>query len=210
MSSRFIFPTIGLTLAALICGGLGCTPTATSPTKKVDTTPISITNDSANTQVATIKPMDGFKVYQNNKEAFAMQYPESWTIRENSFNTIVSFLSPITSKDDKFAENVNVVSETIADKTVTLDDYYKVSEENLKKFFADFKLLKNEATTLSGVPARMVVYTASQNQLKLRTTQIFTIKNGKAYIVTLTNTQSDPNQYMTEMLKISQSFQFLP
>lgn len=137
-----------------------------------------------------------------------MQYPETWSLRENSFNTIVSFLSPVTNKDDKFSENVNVVSEAVGDKSITLDQYYKVSEENLKKFFSDFKLIKNEATTLSGSPARMVIYSASQNQLKLRTTQTFTIKDGKAYIVTLTNTQSEPNQYMGEMLKISQSFQF--
>lgn len=175
-----------------------------------------------------IRPLAGFKVYENNKEKFAMQYPEAWSLREDSFNTLVSFLSPHVDKDDKFAENVNVVNENLGDKNVTLDQYYKVSEENLKKFFSDFKLLKNEATTLSGVPARMVIYTASQdtsaraagdnqpsvkdtaNKLYLRTTQIFTIKDGKAFIITITNTQADPNQYMTEMLKIAQSFQFLP
>lgn len=202
-SSRKTLPVFAL-IAALALGGLGCNPRSAAPT---DTTPIPLTNGTGATG-SNIKAMPGFKVYENSKEGFAMQYPETWSVRENSFNTIVSFLSPLENKDDKFSENVNIVSEAIGDKSVTLDQYYKVSEENLKKFFSDFKLIKNEATTLSGSPARMVIYTASQNQLKLRTTQTFTIKDGKAYIVTLTNTQNDPNQYMSDMLKISQSFQF--
>ena len=200
-----------LSLATLAFGiltlGMGCP--LSSPTI-APTTPTPTTNTGSNTRIITIKPMAGFKVYENSKEKFAMQYPEAWTVAENSFNTIVSFRSPLTNKDDKFSENVNVVSEVIGDKNITLDQYYKVSEENLKKFFSDFKLIKNESTTLSGSPARMVIYSASQSQLKLRTTQIFTIKDGKAYIVTLTNTQSEPNQYLQDMLKISQSFQFTP
>lgn len=205
MSSRSTLPlaTFAFGLLAL---GAGCSsaPAATP----AGTTPTATTG--SNTRIVTIKPMAGFKVYENSKEKFAMQYPEAWTVTENSFNTIVSFRSPLTNKDDKFSENVNVVSEVVGDKSITLDQYYKVSEENLKKFFSDFKLIKNESTTLSGSPARMVIYSASQSQLKLRTTQIFTIKDGKAYIVTLTNTQSEPNQYLQDMLKISQSFQFTP
>lgn len=202
LSSRTILPALAL-ITSLALAGIGCTPASQAP---ANTSPIPLTDKGASK--TAIKPMPGFKVYENSKEGFAMQYPETWSLRENSFNTIVSFLSPVTNKDDKFSENVNVVSEAVGDKSITLDQYYKVSEENLKKFFSDFKLIKNEATTLSGSPARMVIYSASQNQLKLRTTQTFTIKDGKAYIVTLTNTQSEPNQYMGDMLKISQSFQF--
>jgi serine/threonine-protein kinase len=219
-------------IAACICTtGLGCSSILPSSTTN---TPAN-QNDSVGMptpEVVTIKPLPGFKVYQNKTEGFAIQYPESWTVREKNFNTIVSFLSPLTNNGkfvDKFAENVNIVSQKIDDKNITLDQYYKYSEDNLKLFFKDFKLIKNEATTLSGVPARMVIYNATQElstpagstgatkpdtgtgaKISLRTTQIFTLKNNKAYIITLTNTQNDPNQYMSEMLKISQSFQFLP
>lgn len=208
MFSRFSWLLTGLAATALVLGGLGCnepTSFAPLPKKAGDTAP-----QTSPSPTVDIKPIAGFKVYQNSKEKFAMQYPEGWEARENSLNTLVSFLSPLKNKDDKFAENVNVVSETTGDQTISLDQYYKVSEENLKQFFSDFKLLKNEATTLAGLPARMVIYNASQNQLKLRTTQIFTIKDGQAYIVTLTNTQADPTQYTADMLKIAQSFQFLP
>jgi hypothetical protein len=158
---------------------------------------------------STPAPIPGFKMYQNTKDKFVIQYPETWTLRENNLNTIVSILSPLSSKTDTFAENINVVSERIGDNSMTLDQYYTLSEASLKKHFSDFKLLRNEKTTLSDLPARMVVYHASQNNLKLRTTQVFTLKDGAAFIITLTNLQTEPNQNMEEMLKMISSFTFL-
>ncbi len=192
-----------LTISIVSLTGIGCRDVYNTADKE------TATKNNLLSTPSTLTPIPGFKIYQNTKDKFVLQYPETWNLRENNLNTIVSILSPLISKTDTFAENINIVSEQVGSNDMTLDQYYALSEANLKKYFNDFKLLRNEKTTLSDLPARMVVYYASQNNLKLRTTQIFTLKDGTAFIITLTNLQTEPNQNMEEMLKMISSFTFL-
>lgn len=146
-------------------------------------------------------------LYQNNNHLFSIQYPKDWEVREGLFGTIVSFVSPLTSKKDQFSENINIVSEPVAPGT-TLEQYYDGSEENLKKYFTQFKVIKVASATLGGSPARVVTYSANQGNVKLRTTQIFSLRGTKAYIVTISNIQSNPTVFFPEMVKMADSFTF--
>ena len=197
-SSRIHIGSFAILACAMLLGGAGCGPRPTTTTPPPNRT----------TPTSKNPVMPGFKLFESMDEGFTIQYPETWSVREKEKSTIVSFISPLQDKKDAFAENINVVSEILGGNSLSLEEYYKYSEANLRKFFADFKLLKNESTVISGLPGRIVVYTTNQNQLKLRTTQIFTIKNGKAYIITITNSQADPNQHFEDMMKIAQSFRF--
>jgi hypothetical protein len=196
--------------------GLGCQKPTASNSSPTSNQPAVTSNPAAGATVVPRTCANGLCFYENKKELFTAQYPQGWDVREGSFGTIVSFLSPLTDKTDQFSENVNVVDENLGSQKISLADYYKASEDNLKKYFTDFKTLRNDATTLGGYPARIIVYTATQNgdanstvpPIKLRTTQIFTIKDNKAYILTLTNTQDKPDTYYPEMLKIAESFNF--
>ncbi len=151
---------------------------------------------------------DSLCLYTNKENGFSLQYPESWQVREGAFGTIVSILSPLDGTKDQFSENVNVVSEAVSANT-NLNDYYKASEANLKKYFTDFKVLKNDGATLGGYPARTVTYQAAQASLKLRTTQVFTIRDNRVFIITLTNVQDSPNNYFATMSAVVRSFRFL-
>lgn len=148
-------------------------------------------------------------VYHNSEQHISLQYPESWGVREGLFGTIVSFISPLNGKNDQFSENINVVTENVG-SDMTLDDYYKASEANLKKYFTQFKVIKIDSASLGGSPARIVTYNATQGTVKLHTTQIFSLNSGKAYIVTLSNIQSSPTTFFSDMAKIAGSFTFTP
>lgn len=150
----------------------------------------------------------GSCTYINDTHRFSLVYPSAWEAREGLFGTIVSLVTPLGGKNDQFSENINVVSEKVGDD-MTLESYYKASEENLKKYFTQFKVVKVDTAQLGGVPARIVTYNATQGTVKLRTTQIFALNDGKAYIVTISNLQSSPTTNFTDMVKVADSFAFI-
>lgn len=151
---------------------------------------------------------EGSCFYQDKIRQFALTYPETWQMREGILGTAVTILSPLKNSDDHFAESLNVITEEVS-PTTTLDGYYTASEENIKNYFSRFKLLKNEPATVGSYPGRMLVYQLSQGSVHLRTTQFFVLKDGRAYIITLTNLQSEPNTLLKEMTAMAKSFQFV-
>ncbi len=199
----------------LVIGGGGCRSNTPS-TAIVTPTPTATSSEPA----STLTPQGDKNVYHHRDLGINIAIPTNWQVREGSIKTaenatssypIISFLSPRSNAQDQFSENVSVVVEDINDLSVTLADYFKVSEEKLKEFFTDYKLIKNESSTLGGQPARLIIYTATSrppNPTNLRTTQYFTIKDGKAYIVTITNLASKPGENFNTMQTIAQSFMF--
>jgi hypothetical protein len=147
-------------------------------------------------------------LYIDNVRHFSLNYPESWQVREGVLGTAVTFVTPFTSAKDSFAENISVVTEEVVPGT-TVDMYYKNSEENIKKYFSDFKLLKSEPVMLGDFLGRMVVYSSVQGSVRLKTTQLFVINQGVAYVITITNIQSDPTAFAKEMMAVAQSFRLV-
>jgi hypothetical protein len=57
--------------------------------------------------------------------------------------------------------------------------------DTLKKSFSDFNLISSTMTTLDGIPAEKIVYTANfPSGLKLKFIQFFVIKDTTSYVVT--------------------------
>jgi serine/threonine-protein kinase len=97
----------------------------------------------------------------------------------------VLLLSPLEGTSDDFRENVNVLVQALPDK-VSLDDYTKLSLDQAPKLITGFDLLDQGSTILAGTPAHQVHYRGAQGTFRLEWKQVWTVRNGRAFVLTYT------------------------
>jgi hypothetical protein len=140
--------------------------------------------------VGTVAPLDtqnSTATYSNIENKFQIDYPKDWDKKEGAYGTVVAFVSPQNVGDD-FPENLTVVSKaTEAD----VHDYVASAVNSAPKSYKDFKLLDDQQTTLAGEDGEMITYTFTEGELKVYTREVFTVKNGRLYDLTFTNSQAD-------------------
>ncbi len=72
---------------------------------------------------------------------------------------------------------------------------------------SDFKQIDAGNTTFAGNPAYKIVYTATDNGNKLKVTQIWTVKDGKAYFITYKAAPNNYDTYLSAAQQMIDSFQ---
>jgi hypothetical protein len=132
----------------------------------------------------------GMLVYQNSTYGIKMQYPPEWNVTEfnntlaASTKLVVGFLSPIgvQSISDRNPESVVVGVENVS-RNMGLAPYTTLQISLLSEATQDFNLLESHPTTLANNPAHQIVYTETVGPLKLKKMQVWTVKDGTAYII---------------------------
>lgn len=134
------------------------------------------------------------------KTPFAMDPPKDWqTYNSGAMGTLIIF---IDIPRDNFAANINILTEKVGD--LGMEEYQKISNDNLEKLITNFMLIKREKIAIQGVPFGMFEYTGSQNKLDLHIYQVFTIYQGSVYLFTGTSLEKYAGECMPV---IKQSFQ---
>jgi hypothetical protein len=124
------------------------------------------------------------KTYANSQYGFSVQYPADWTSQEGVSGTIVMFAGPTIASTGGVI-NINIVSEKLSDSSkVSLSDYVKAGEAQLKKNFPDFTKTSDYNTTIGGQPAEVFVFTGSVNKISLKFAQTYLLKNNQSYVIT--------------------------
>jgi hypothetical protein len=146
----------------------------------------------------------GNGVYQNSTYGIKMQYPPEWNVTE--FNNtagartklVVGFLSPIgvQSISDRNSESVVVGVENLSSSNMGLAPYTTLQLSLLSQVTQDFNLLESHPTTLANNPAHQIVYTETVGPLKLKKMQVWTLMDGKAYII---NYGADEPSYPSQL-----------
>lgn len=147
----------------------------------------------------------GAGAYESPKDGYAIDFPSRWQTREQVMGTSVIGLSPLESKKDTFAENVNVVVEELG-PDATLDAYTATSVKVLKQFLNAPKLVENKRVTLGGHPAQRLVYEHTQGQYKLRVLVYLVVADAKGYVVTCTAETTQFSKYLGQFEKICRTF----
>ena len=148
--------------------------------------------------------------YTSGRFLYSVDYPEHWRLKEIS--NITTFLSPLESKEDKFAENVSVVVEDLSpiDPPVSLLDYHRKSVANAPASLPDFKMLEEAKTKFAGREAIAVLYTATLRGQPFRF-KAYTLMVGKeAYVLTYTALRPDFDKYLSAAEKIMGSLRASP
>jgi hypothetical protein len=176
--------------------------TTAGPTPATSNVTLSSTNQTTSNSNNT------FLTYKNSAYGIKIQYPSSWTRSANqSSNEIVRFISP----PGTVPVSLNIIVKPGLSQSIPLQLYINAGIDILKKSLSNFDLISSNATTLGGVPAEKMVYTANlPSGLKLKFIQSFAIKDTTGYIVTSGTLPDDFTNYLPTVQKMISSFSFVP
>jgi serine/threonine-protein kinase len=136
-------------------------------------------------------------------KGYSIAYTSDWGKPEEQNNgAVVLFLTPTSNT----TENLNVqaynlsAGDTLSNITATIRS--EVEE------FSNFKLIDAGNTTLAGNPAYKIVYTATTSKGdNVKVTQIWTVKDGKEYIITYKGSPANYDTHLSAAQKMIDSFQ---
>ena len=211
---RLMTLALSAALLASACGdddGGGIfTDETTTTAATTTTTAAPATTAAPQTTTSAPEDDDGIAVYFSIQHRFNVQYPDAWEVEENSFGAVVTFLSPLTSADDPFHENVNVVVEDLGDVEISLDDYVEVALAQLPGMIPDIQLNDQLDDVMGGYPSKIITYTGSQEGFQFTWVQEVALFDGSAYVLTYSGL-TDSDDYVTfrpEAIAIFHSFDF--
>jgi eukaryotic-like serine/threonine-protein kinase len=138
-----------------------------------------------------------------SSKGYSIAYPSDWgKPDEQNSSALVVFLTPTNNK----TENLNVqVYNLSASDTLSSETDALLSELN---GLSNFTLVNEGNTTLAGNPAYKVVFTVTTSTGdNLKATQIWTVKDGKEYIITYKGTPTNYDTYLSAAQQMIDSFQ---
>jgi hypothetical protein len=149
--------------------------------------------------------------YENSTFGIKVHYPSNWIKQESqnrSSNDIVKFNSPVGAGP----ASLDIIGGKPVPQNISLEQYNNASINALSRSFPGFNITESNATTLAGIPAHKIVYTAiiPTSGLELKFMQIFTIKDGKDYVITSAALTTDFSTYLPTFQKMIDSFAFVP
>lgn len=146
-----------------------------------------------------------FTQYENQAKGFAVKYPEEWKRKDGVKG--LTFISPLTSANDKFLENVNIsVIDFPNSAGLSLNALDEIITAKTKERVTDYKLIQKENCTLSGIPAISQLYSGRNGILELRFMQIYTVANYKAYVFTFAGEEGQYSNYEEIIQEMMKSF----
>ncbi len=100
----------------------------------------------------------GGQTYRDAQGRFSLILPGSWT-RVQAAGAEIAYQSPVSV--GAIPATVNIVLEKLPSTTVTLDEYNRAGEANLKQQFPDYRSLELTTVIVDGRAAYKRVYTAT-------------------------------------------------
>jgi len=184
-------------------------PMITSPNQTMERSIPAISSVSQSNTNQT--PSDGistFLTYKNPTYGIQIQYPSTWIkVVNQSSHEIVRFISP----PGTVHASLGIIVRTGASQLIPLQVYVNAGIDVLKKIFSGFNLINSNATTLGGVPAQKMVYTANlPSGPKLKFLQYFAIRDNTSYVITSGTLPGDFATYVPTLEKMITSFSFIP
>jgi serine/threonine-protein kinase len=181
----------GATACTLLLG-FGAIKLLSASTEKPQPSPTALTATPSSENTSK----NSWQSYVDSPNRFKLKYYPTWQA-EDTQNLVtgeaVMFTSPNQSSIDKYRENVSIRVENLTKPETTLAEYTKSAITEIKKYYRDAKITESSSILMAKKPANLVVYTGKdENGLAIKNLEVWTIDQGKAYIVTY---KADPKQY---------------
>ena len=142
-----------------------------------------------------------------NQKEYSIKAPAGWTVdASKQMGTDVVIFSMLENSYDKFRENVNVMIQNLAGKNINLEKFTAISLNQVKTMATDGKIEESKTIKAGAGTYQKIIYTATQDGLKLKFEQYYFIANNKAYVVTLTTEANKFELFRPEGEEILNSF----
>lgn len=127
----------------------------------------------------------GWKKF-DNELVDRVHYPKDWEIFENFMGTIFMITSPLSEKDDAFAENVSLTRHgpTTSTKTLTLEEFIEKRTNDTENYLENFKIVEESDAFYLNTPAKIVVFTGEKDEVLFKIKQCFFIKGDWIFLYT--------------------------
>ncbi|MDV6373801.1 PsbP-related protein [Deinococcus arenicola] len=119
--------------------------------------------------------------FKDTPNGFSVTPPPGWTQRSFEGTAVVY----ADKEQSGFVPNMNVIVQPLP-AGMTLAQYNMVSQKQVKELITDGKIIATRDTTLGGLKAKKTFYTGNQGKFKLYFISTYTVRGGKAYLVTAT------------------------
>jgi serine/threonine-protein kinase len=157
-----------------------------------------ITTTAATAQTAELN----FVPYSNPTFGIRTEYPADWGRLDLSFllnNSADIDFYPLD--DTSGSKHIRIQVETIPSaQNMTFEQY-----SNARINSTEGQILESNSTTLAGLPAREIVFT----NVGLRTIQVWTIKDNRAYTITYVAEEEDFQNDLDVANRMTESFQII-
>ena len=158
---------------------------------------ISSTDQQITTTLA--QTSDKMIIYDNPTFGIRIQYPADWGRLDLSFLQHSADIDFYPLNDTSLAKNLKIQVKNLPFHNMTLEEYTN-SQINL----LEENLLESSAATLAGIPGYKIVFTNIEG---LKTMQVWTIKDDKAYIITYVAQEEDYEKELQIAQKMIDSFE---
>ncbi|HAD14826.1 MAG TPA: hypothetical protein DCF33_20555 [Saprospirales bacterium] len=138
---------------------------------------------------------------------FTVVFPSDWELdTSHQSNTSFILFSPLTDKNDRFKENVNLLVQDLSRSPVDLDQFVKISERDLRTISESVYFLKNHRKSSAGRPVLHLMYTLGLGGFDLTFEQYMWVIRKEAFVLTFTCQEKTYDQYKAVGQKILNSF----
>jgi len=144
-----------------------------------------------------------------NEYGYSIQYPDNWDLsKSGQMGMSFVILSRLTSEQDKFKENVNLLIQDLKRQNINLDKFVQISEGQISTMLTNGKLIESSRLNKNNSEFHKFIYTANQGIYKLKIEQYFWVKNEKAYVLTFSSEIDQYEKYKKTGEQILNSFRF--
>ena len=141
---------------------------------------------------------------------YSINYPDNWELNKSEqMGTSFMLFSPLSSEQDQFKENVNLLIQDLAGHNVDLNKYVEISESQIETLITDGKILDSKRLTTEKLNYQKVIYTGKQGIFNLKFEQYYWVIGDKAFILTLTCEENQYNDFQVIGEKILNSFKLV-
>ena len=145
---------------------------------------------------------------QLKTETYKIDYPSDWTSNQDGFMGVEFFLfAPKSSKKDKTQENLSFIKQNIGSTEMTLDEYVKLSENQINDMIEKSKILSNKRIKQDSLDFHEFIYHGKQGKSMFTFWQLFTVVGDEAYILTFAAGKKEFKKYKKVVSKIMASFE---
>ena len=140
---------------------------------------------------------------------YTLTIPKRWEVdKSGSLGPSFIALSAIENDEDKFRENVNLITQDLSGTQVDLQYYAEYSEAQVKDYITDAQIIESKYVNHGSKEAYFIRYTGTQGIYKLKFTQYMWVLGEVAYILTFTSEQAKTDAFEPIGKAILDSFTF--
>ena len=162
--------------------------------------------------------LENYKLFRSTPLGFSIEYPDFWTKESDPSEGIAVFVTPAEGYADEHLESLSVQRFTLdAEGETAFNDYVKGYVADLESTLKNYKLVSETDTTLDGQPAYQIVYESStdadeetgESESEMRFMHIFAEWNGQVYVLSYIAEFGSYSYFLTYVVQMISTFQFL-